>query len=261
MENLYIFKLGGKILDSDERLDSFLKEFSKIKESKILVHGGGIFADKLADKLGVNYQMIDGRRVTSKEMIDVVTMVYGGLLQKQIVAKLQKYGCEAIGLSGADAGLIKANKRVNKKVDYGFVGDIKSVKSDVLTSFISLGLSPVICPLTLDEINGSILNTNADSVACKLTESLAANFKVSLFYCFDKPGVLLDVNDLNSLIRSIDKSLYENLKDEKKIHSGMLPKLDNCFLAKDSGADRVVISSPEEAIGCALGREFLDTVI
>ena len=261
MESLWIFKLGGKILDDESALADFLKGFAAIKGRKILVHGGGIFADQLAQKLEIPVQMHEGRRITSEAMRDVVTMVYGGLLQKSIVAQLQSYGCDAIGLSGADGHVLKAKRRAPEPIDFGFVGDIESVRTDLLVQFLDMGLVPVICPLSWDPESTGLLNSNADGVACKITEAFAPHYECSLLYCFDKAGVLLDLSDANSLLPTLNPATYRDLRALGKVHTGMLPKLDSCFAAKRMGAQHVLLARPEESLAYAAKQSFVGTVI
>lgn len=260
MEKLSIFKIGGKMLDHAEELEAFLQGLAAVPGRKILVHGGGIFADDLAQKLGIPITMHEGRRITSAPMRDLVTMVYGGLLNKQVVARLQALGCDAIGLSGADGGVLKAKKRKPEPIDYGFVGDIVEVRRDLLETFLNRGMTPVMAPLSWDP-SGEILNSNADGVACKITEAFAGYYETSLYYCFDKPGVLLDVNDPLSLLAQIDKPAYESLKKQKLVKDGMLPKLDSCFRAKTLGAHKVLLASPGNSLRYAAGQEYVGTLI
>ncbi len=261
MEKLTLFKVGGKILDDAKALKDFLKGFAKVPGKKILVHGGGIFADQLAKQLGIEVEMHEGRRITSPAMRDLVTMVYGGLLQKQLVAHLQSYGCDALGLSGADAALLPATRRNPQPIDFGCVGDIESINVERLEQFLSLGLTPVICPLSWDPLQGEMLNSNADGVACRITEALAHRYETTLLYCFDKAGVLLDLNDPTSLLPSITPSVYSHLKSEAKVHTGMVPKLDSCFRAKAAGAKQVLLASPDQSLAYASAQPFRGTLI
>lgn len=242
MESVLVIKIGGNIIDNDAQLQSFLKSFATIEGKKILVHGGGKIATKIGDQLGIESKYVDGRRITDAATLDVVTMVYGGLVNKKIVASLQSLGCNAIGITGADANLIPANKRPVKEVDYGFVGDVKSDQIPVNSwqQLLSIGVTPVLAPLTHDG-KGSILNTNADTMAQEIAKALGKVYEVSLIYSFEKPGVLLDVNDNNSVINRLQPASYQQLKNEQKIFAGMIPKLDNAFSALNAGVKKVII--------------------
>ena len=240
-QKLYVIKIGGSLIDKEVELKIFLKQFASIKSLKILVHGGGKLASGLAEKLNIPQQMTDGRRVTNKETLDVVTMVYAGKINKNIVAKLQNFNCNAIGFSGADGNLIKAEKRSVSNIDYGFVGDVdsKSVNVDLLQKFLELQLVPVFSAITHDQ-KGSLLNTNADSVASVLAQALSQNYDVELLYCFDKDGILEDVQNPNSLVKTLNSKKYEQLRSENKLNEGILPKLKNAFLAKENKVNKVV---------------------
>ncbi len=237
---LIIAKIGGKLIDTPELLNEFLADFASLKTPKILVHGGGNIASELAKTMGITPKMHNGRRITDAQTLDIVTMTYAGLINKNIVAQLQKLGCNSLGLSGADANSIKAHKRPVKDIDYGFAGDIDAIDSDMLTALLGLGLTPVFCALSHDQ-KGQLLNTNADTIAASLASALSDSFAVSLYYCFDKKGVLLDVNDNNSVIESIDRSQYKTLKEQGIIAAGMLPKLHNCFMALENEVVKVCI--------------------
>jgi acetylglutamate kinase len=241
MQKLHIIKIGGNIIDNPTDCQLFLQSFAQIKENKILIHGGGKIATQVAEKLGVVTNMVDGRRITDQPMLDVVTMVYGGLVNKNIVAKLQAINCNAIGLTGADAKVIQAKKRPVKDIDYGYVGDIQSVNKDQLSVFIYDGLVPVIAPLTLDVQSGTMLNTNADTMASAVAVALSQSFKVNLVYCFEKKGVLSDPNDDDSVIAEITPKTYQNYKNSGIINKGMIPKLDNAFAALNDGVSVVTI--------------------
>ncbi len=260
MEKLSVFKLGGKILDNPGTLQAFLQGFAALEGRKILVHGGGVAADQLAAKLGIPVTMHEGRRITSPEMRDLAVMVYGGLLNKQIVAQLQKLGCDAIGLSGADGKSLVAQKRKAQPIDYGMVGDIKTVNTQLIETFLELEMIPVFAPLTWS-LEGELLNSNADGVACAITEAFSGVYETYLLYCFDKAGVLLDVDDQGSVLKELDKTLYEHLKRDHKVNSGMLPKLDSCFRAKTLGAHRVLISSPHDSLAFMTGASYQGTLI
>jgi len=240
--DLYIIKIGGNVIDNSENLYNFLKDFTALKGYKILVHGGGKVATQLSETLGIEAKMIDGRRITDIETLRVVTMVYGGLINKNIVAQLQRFGTNAIGLTGADGNFIKTKKRPVKAIDYGFVGDIDdtSVNGEGIKTLIDAGFTPAFCALTHDG-EGQLLNTNADTIASALAVALSKLYNTTLIYCFEKQGVLKDINDESSLIANIDPVLYEQLKQEQIIHSGMLPKLDNAFTAIACGVKAVII--------------------
>jgi len=242
MESVLIIKIGGNIIDNDSQLQSFLESFAAVAGKKILIHGGGKIATRIGDQLGIESKYVDGRRITDAATLDVVTMVYGGLVNKKIVASLQTMGCNAIGITGADANLVPANKRPVKEVDFGFVGDVKSEQLPVSTwqQLLEIGLTPVVAPLTHDG-KGSILNTNADTMAQEIAKALGKVYKVSLIYSFEKPGVLLDVNDDNSVINKLNPTSYQQLKSEQKIFAGMIPKLDNAFSALNAGVTKVII--------------------
>ncbi len=245
MENLYVIKIGGHIIDEDEKLSSFLKDFAQIPEKKILIHGGGKLATKLADQLGIQQKLIDGRRITDIETLKIVTMVYAGYVNKNIVARLQSQKCNTIGLSGADANIIQAHKRIHPTTDYGFVGDIDAVNAEPLTQFINSGLTPVIAPITCDD-KGQLLNTNADTIAQEIAKAMSKHYAVQLIYSFEKSGVLLDASDDATVIPSINQLYYSTLKEEKKIFAGMIPKIDNAFAALNSGVREVIIGKAEE---------------
>ena len=246
-EKLFIIKIGGNVIDKEANLISFLDDFSKIDSKKILVHGGGKIATALGDKLNIQSKYIDGRRITDDETIDLVTMVYGGLVNKKIVAKLQSMQCNAIGITGADANLIPAKKRPIKEVDFGWVGDVsaESINTDTWSLFLKNGLIPVAAPLTHDN-NGHILNTNADTIASVTAVALSALYDVTLVFCFEKNGVLLDVNDEDSVISKLTFNDYFSLKKSNKLFEGILPKIDNSFDAIDKGVKEVIIGNSSE---------------
>ncbi|MBB6113004.1 N-acetylglutamate kinase [Mucilaginibacter lappiensis] len=246
-KSLYIIKIGGNVIDNSENLYRFLKDFEGLDGFKILVHGGGKVATQIAEELGIEAKMVDGRRITDIETLRVVTMVYGGLINKNIVAQLQRFGNNAIGLTGADGNFIRAKKRLVKTIDYGFVGDIDkdSINPENISRLIKAGFTPVFCALTHDG-EGQLLNTNADTIASALAVSLSSLYKTTLIYCFEKKGVLQDINDEESLIREIDTIRYEELKAQHIIHSGMLPKLDNAFTAISCGVKAVIIGKSDD---------------
>jgi acetylglutamate kinase len=241
---LSVVKIGGNVIENKKELTRFLTLFQKIEGSKILVHGGGKMATQMADKLGVKTTMIQGRRVTDKQSLEVAVMVYAGLVNKSIVSELQGSGCDAIGLSGADAALIKAVKRPAEPVDYGFAGDVVAVRSKTLVTLLQAGLVPVFCALTHDG-HGQLLNTNADTIASELAIALSGFYTTTLYYCFEKPGVLGDVGKEESVISHINKQTYYSLIKEKTIGDGMLPKLENCFHALDHSVHKVCIGNTE----------------
>lgn len=237
---IQVIKIGGGILENEVSRQMFLQQFAAIEGPKVLVHGGGRLATTMAERLGVAQQMIDGRRVTDKETLDIVTMVYGGLVNKQLVASLQNMGINAIGLTGADGGWMKAIKRpVKNGIDYGFVGDVTEVRGDVLRMLLDEGMTPVIAPITFCQ-EGVLLNTNADTIASETAISLAPD--VQLTFCFEKAGVLRDADDESSLIPSITPESYTQLKADGIVSGGMIPKIDNAFAAIEHGVQSVRIT-------------------
>jgi acetylglutamate kinase len=255
MDKLFVIKVGGNIIDDEEKLTSFLQSFASVKSHKILVHGGGKIATEIGNKLGIESKYINGRRITDDDTIDLVTMVYGGLINKKIVAQLQSLNCNAIGLTGADANIIPAKKRAVKDVDYGWAGDIDNskVKSENLQTLIEGGFTPVFAPLTHDE-QGHILNTNADTIASSLAVALSKFYDVRLIYCFEKKGVLENVEDETSVITNINKEKHKQLLDEQKLFAGILPKIDNAFAAIDAGVHEVLIGDANDLIQNTTGK-------
>lgn len=251
MEKLTVIKVGGKIVEEESSLKQLLVDFSKIEGYKLLVHGGGRSATKLAEQLGVESKMVNGRRITDKETLNIVTMVYGGLVNKNIVAGLQALGVNALGLTGIDLNLIRSEKRPVKEIDYGYVGDVKEVNVDILAMLITQGIVPILAPLTHDK-QGNILNTNADTIAGETAKALAKKFDVSLVFCFEKNGVLMDENDDESVIPELRKEDFKQLVDEGIIQGGMIPKLENAFEAVDLGVKEVVITKATQ-IGTGKG--------
>ncbi|MDQ3290997.1 MAG: acetylglutamate kinase [Bacteroidota bacterium] len=249
MDTLYIIKIGGNIIDDDSKLKLFLKNFAQIPGNKILIHGGGKIATEISKGLGIQPQLIDGRRITDAESLKVVTMVYAGLINKNIVAQLQASNCNAIGLTGADANCIPAQKRKVGAIDYGFVGDIEpaNVNAIGLQSLLQQNFTPVLAPITHDG-KGNLLNTNADTIAATLAIALAKLFKVHLVYCFEKKGVLRDVNDDASVIPEISPSTYQQLRDAGIIAQGMIPKMDNALQALKQGVEAVYIAHADDII-------------
>lgn len=240
-EKLTIIKVGGKIVEEAETLNQLLADFSAIPGYKLLVHGGGRSATRIASQLGIESQMVNGRRITDAETLKVVTMVYGGLVNKNIVAGLQAKGVNAVGLTGADMDVIRSVKRPVKEVDYGFVGDVKYVNAEVLVNLINQGVVPVMAPLTHDG-EGHMLNTNADTIAGETAKALAQAFDVTLIFCFEKRGVLRDENDDDSVIPVITPELFKQYVDDGVIQGGMIPKLENSFSAVDAGVRQVIIT-------------------
>ena len=243
-QRLYIIKTGGNVIDDESSLHSFLTDFSSIAEKKILVHGGGKIATAKGEKLGIESNYIDGRRITDDATIDLVTMVYAGLVNKKIVATLQSLQCNAIGLTGADANVLPAKKRPVKSIDYGWVGDIDptDINMGIWRLFLDNKLVPIVAPLTHDGF-GHILNTNADTIAAILSRSLSRFYHVKLVYCFEKNGVLKDVNDEQSIISQLDANVYQELTKNKKLFAGILPKINNAFDAVNNGVQEVAIGN------------------
>ena len=241
METLNIIKLGGAVIENDSMLDEFLKSFASLGQKKILVHGGGLVATEIGNKLGLEAKKIEGRRITDADYLEVVTMVYGGLLNKKIVAKLQSHGCMALGLTGADGDYLRSMKRQPMKgVDFGFVGDPVNTRTFFLHKLVEDKIVPVAAPLTHDG-NGQLLNTNADTIASTIAAAMSENYQVNLIYAFELEGVMEDLNDSSSLLQSLDMKTYTKLKNEKLIFDGMIPKLDNAFDAIAKGAHSVKI--------------------
>ena len=260
MAKLYIIKIGGNIIDDEKKLSSFLKDFSGIEGNKILVHGGGKLATKMAEQMNIPQQVIDGRRITDAETLKIVTMVYAGYINKNIVAKLQMNNCNAIGLCGADGDAILAHKRKHPVMDYGFVGDVDGINTDLISSLLEKNLTLVFAPITHDQ-QGQLLNTNADTIAQELAKGLSNDFEVSLIYCFEKSGVLMILDDEGSVIPVITPSYYKELKipppaggdGGAKIFAGMIPKLDNAFTALDNGVKKVIIGKAENLLALIAG--------
>lgn len=235
-------KVGGAVVEDAEQLTRLLKDFSAIEGRKLLVHGGGRRATKVAERLGIKTKMIDGRRITDEAMLEVVTMVYGGLVNKQVVARLQACGVNALGLTGADADVVRSHKRPLKNgIDYGYVGDVDCADGDTLCGLIEQGIVPVMAPLTHDG-KGNILNTNADTMASETAKALAGHYDVTLIFSFEKPGVLRHPDDDTSLIPVITREDFERYKADGTISGGMLPKLENALSAVDAGVSRVIIT-------------------
>lgn len=264
-QQLYVVKIGGNVIDDEAKLQPFLQSFAAIDGHKVLVHGGGKLATRIASALGIQQQLVDGRRITDAETLKVVTMVYAGYINKTIVASLQANGCPALGLSGADGNVVQAHKRgaasmVGKEgVDYGFVGDVDAVNTSLLTSLLAQGLTIVLAPITHDG-HGQLLNTNADTIASEVAVALSAHYDVRLMYCFEKKGVLENVDDDTTVIGVIDAANYPRLKQEGKLFAGMLPKIDNAFAAIAAGVKDVLIGHADDLQANA-GNHIQGTVI
>jgi len=260
MQKLYIIKIGGNVLDDEQVLNSFLKDFSSIQYPKILVHGGGKIATKIGDKMGIESNYVNGRRITDQPTRDLVTMVYGGLINRQIVTTLQHNNCNAIGLTGADGNVIKAVKRPVGDIDFGFVGDIepKNVNTSFLYFLLKQNVVPVFAPLTYAD--GTLLNTNADTIASVLAIALKNILNIRLIYCFEKKGVLKNVDDEGTVIRSIDTAYHHQLLQEKVLFDGILPKLENAFGAIHQGVNEVLIGHSADLLK-NMGEETEGTLI
>jgi acetylglutamate kinase len=248
-KKLFIIKIGGNVIDDEKNLSSFLDDFAAIKDNKMLIHGGGKIATKIGEQLGIESKYVNGRRITDAATIDLVTMAYGGLVNKKIVSLLQAKACNAIGLTGADANILPATKRPVKEIDYGFVGDIEEGSSGVanLELLLKHHLTPVIAPLTHDG-KGQMLNTNADTIAAVLAVDLSKKYAVRLIYCFEKKGVLKNVKDENSVIPIITKESYRQLLNAKKLFEGILPKVENALSAIDKGVQEVLIGDAKDLL-------------
>ncbi len=247
MEKLTLIKVGGKIVEEQATLSRLLASFAAIPGRKVLVHGGGRSATAMASRLGIESRMVGGRRITDKAMLEVVTMVYAGLVNKNIVAGLQAQGVNALGMTGADMNILLSDKRPVGEVDYGYVGDVRRVDAAALSALIEMGVVPVIAPLTHDG-RGSMLNTNADTMAGETAKALASRYEVSLVYCFEKRGVLRDENDDNSVIAEMTRQQFETYRAEGVVQGGMIPKLENAFDAIRHGVREVIITRAD-AIG------------
>ena len=245
MESLYVIKIGGNIVDNPALLTAFLEAFASIEGHAILVHGGGKLATSLAKDMGIEQTMIEGRRVTDEQTLKIVTMVYAGNINKNIVAQLQATGVNAIGLTGADGNLIQAHKRIHETIDYGFVGDIDCVNQELIKSLISNGMRLVIAPITHDG-HGQLLNTNADTIAQSIAVAMTTQYNVHLIYGFEQEGVLSDIKNPLSVISKIDQINYRKLKEDHIIFEGMVPKIDNAFMALAGGVTSVIIGKAEK---------------
>lgn len=247
-EKVTVIKVGGKIVEEGASLAALLDRFAAIEGRKVLIHGGGRSATRIAEKLGIESKMVDGRRITDEETLKVVTMVYGGLVNKNIVAGLQARGVNALGLTGADCNIIKAHKRPVKSIDYGFVGDVESADGDMLSRLIEQGITPIVAPLTHDG-KGTILNTNADTMAAETAKALAGIYDTTLIYCFEFPGVMRNPDDADSLIATIDSESYSRLLADGTISGGMIPKMENAFNAIGNGVSKVIITQADAIDG------------
>ena len=261
MEKLLIFKIGGKVVEDGDQLAAFLESFAKLSENKILVHGGGKWVSEMSRRLGIEVKMIEGRRITDADTLEVVKMMLAGVANKNVVSKLQGYACNAIGLTGADGNTIRAEKRpLQHGIDYGFVGDVKSVNREMILKLINAGLVPVFAAMTHDGL-GNLFNTNADTIASSVAVGMAIDFEVELNYCFELNGVLEDINDPASVIHEINQNNYTQLKAEGNINSGMIPKIDNAFDALASGVKAVRIMNSKHIANLADGTTQTGTLI
>lgn len=240
MERLFVIKIGGSVIDNEQQLSLFLSNFSTIKDKKILVHGGGKLATRLAEQLNIPQQVVNGRRITNAETLKIITMVYAGYINKNIVAQLQAINCNAIGLSGADGDFVLAHKRIYSGTDYGFVGDVDRINTELLIDLLKKNISVVASPVTHDG-KGQLLNTNADTIASSIAIAMSKQFNIRLIYCFEKKGILEEVEDENSVIPLITRETYRQLVNDKKLFDGILPKIENAFTAIDSGVREVLI--------------------
>jgi|TARA_R110002096_G_scaffold212301_7_gene399747 acetylglutamate kinase len=254
-----VIKIGGNVIDHKENCTQFLKLFANFPGVKVLVHGGGVMASRIGSSLGIVPNMHNGRRITDKETLDVVTMVYAGLINKNLVAELQSYGQNAIGLTGADGNAISSKKRPIKEVDFGFVGDVEKVNTVLLETLLRQDIAPVFSAITHDG-QGQLLNTNADTIASEIATSLAKKHQVKLYFCFDKKGVLMDADDPSTLVPLIDEDIFKKLLNDQVIHSGMIPKLENAFNALDKGVSNVWMGLPENLLLASRG-ENAGTII
>lgn len=242
MEKLSIIKIGGNIIEDEASLNTFLQLFANLEGYKILVHGGGKRATFIASKLGITSKLIDGRRITDADTLDVITMVYGGLVNKNIVAKLQALKVDALGLTGADINSIQSIKRPIEKIDYGFVGDVKQIASNSIDKLIQANFTPVFCAITHDK-KGQLLNTNADTIASTIAAGMSELYETSIYYCFELNGVLQNFNNKESVIKNINSESYKELLAKGIISDGMIPKIDNCFDALQNGVQKVCIGN------------------
>jgi acetylglutamate kinase len=247
MHEIIIIKIGGNIIDDEVALNIFLEQFASINQAKILIHGGGKLATQLSTKLNIQTQMIDGRRITDAETLKIVTMVYAGYINKNIVANLQKHHCNAIGLSGVDAKLIQAHKRVHPSIDFGYVGDIDEINSTFILNLLENQLTPIIAPICADN-KGNLLNTNADTIASSIAIAMSKHTKIKLFYCFEKKGLLTDIQDNQTCIKEINIQQIQKLIDNQIITDGMIPKVHNIEQAIKSGVQEVTLCHAEDLL-------------
>lgn len=240
MDKITVIKVGGQVVENPETLAELLDGFAAIEGKKVLVHGGGKSATKIATQLGIETKMVDGRRITDAEMLKVVTMVYGGLVNKNVVAQLQSRGINALGLTGADMNVMKSHKRTGTTIDYGFVGDVDKADGKMLSTLIEAGVVPIMAPLTHDG-NGQLLNTNADTIAAETAKALTPYYNVTLIYCFEKKGVLSNPDDDDSVISQISRADFDRMVNDGSVNSGMIPKLQNSFQSLEAGVKEVII--------------------
>ena len=236
-----VVKVGGKVVENPGQLALLLEGFNKLEGHKLLVHGGGKLATSVGDRMGIESHYVDGRRITDRETLDVVVMVYAGLVNKNIVARMQSMGINALGLTGADLNLMEAHKRPVKEIDYGFVGDVDTVNGEILADLIRKNVVPVVAPITHNK-KGELLNTNADTIASEVAKAMTPFFDVSLVFCFEKKGVLANESDDDSVIKDIDRDAFNTLKASGVVSGGMIPKLDNAFASIEKGVKQVIIT-------------------
>jgi acetylglutamate kinase len=244
---MIVVKIGGNIIDDELALSRFLKDFSSINDSKILIHGGGKIATQISKEMGLVPKMVEGRRITDADTLKIVTMVYAGLINKNIVAQLQKFNCNAIGLSGADANVMQANKRVHPTIDFGYIGHIQQVNTFSLNVLLNNGMTPIIAPITYDG-DGGLLNTNADDIASKIAIAMSKESDITFVYCFEKKGLLLDVEDENSYLPKVNSNEIQKLKDDGIITDGMIPKVDNIKQTLVHGVKKVILCHASDII-------------
>ena len=258
---LRVFKIGGKVVENEGELSSFLQDFGRLKGHKILIHGGGKWVTEMSRRLGIDVNMVEGRRITDADTLEVVKMMLAGVANKNVVGKLQGFGCNAIGLTGADGDTIRADKRPLKNgIDYGFVGDVKKVNHTVIQKLISANLVPVFASMTHDG-SGNLFNTNADTIASSVAVAMSEDFAVELNYCFELNGVLKDIDDPDSVVKMIDQENYATLKEKGVINSGMIPKIDNAFDALQAGVKMVRIMNSQHIAKLANGEIEVGTSI
>jgi acetylglutamate kinase len=257
--SLTLVKIGGNVIDQPSLLEKFISDFSKIEGHKVLVHGGGKVASELSRQMGIEPVMVNGRRVTDIDTLRIVTMVYGGLINKNLVAMLQAKGCNAAGLTGADGNTIQAHKRIHPEINFGFVGDIDEVNTLLINSLIHAGITPVVAPLTHD-LHGHILNTNADTIAAELAVALSDTYEVQFFYCFEKKGLLMDIEDDDSVIKNVYPEDIDALKSKGVIAAGMIPKVDNIADAITRGVEKVVLCNAEDITTIIAGNSHFGTI-